>query len=233
ISLIVACFSIAVYGYTHRKTLPLPPGPNRYPIIGSLLSMPKTFQWETFMQWGEKTGSDVLYAESVVVKLIVLNSVEVANDLLTRRSRIYSSRYVMSFKTDLHGPYRDVACCRPQCPMIIDLRVYSTDFQFSLLPYGEKWRARRRLFQRHFPVTRHGHYQPLIKQFFITFMTGGFALALGYRIRIKPFNDPYVSFSKETLGIGTRASVPGRYLVDVIPLLKHVLEWMPFKALKC
>ncbi|KAF8999423.1 hypothetical protein BDQ17DRAFT_752950 [Cyathus striatus] len=66
ISLIAACFSLAVYGYTRRATLPLPPGPKRYPIIGSLLSMPKTFQWETFVQWGEETGSDVLYAESSV-----------------------------------------------------------------------------------------------------------------------------------------------------------------------
>ncbi|KAF8999431.1 cytochrome P450 [Cyathus striatus] len=227
ISLIVACFSLAVYGYTRRATLPLPPGPRRYPIIGSLLSMPKTFQWETFMRWGEETGSDVVYAETIGVKFIILNSVDAANDLLTKRSLIYSSR--------------------PQFPMIIDLMGW--EFLFSLLPYGEKWRARRRLFQHHYPATRHDHYQPTIKRFVRTLqsgllespenfyehlqhMTGGFALALGYGIKIKPFNDPYVSFSRETLGKAAEAGVPGRYLVDIVPLLKHVPEWMPGAGFK-
>ena len=31
-----------------------PPGPKKHPLIGNLLSMPKTLQWETFAKWGKE-----------------------------------------------------------------------------------------------------------------------------------------------------------------------------------
>ena len=32
----------------------LPPGPKKYPLIGSFLSMPSTLEWETFANWGQE-----------------------------------------------------------------------------------------------------------------------------------------------------------------------------------
>ena len=32
----------------------LPPGPKKYPLIGSLFSMPSTLEWETFAKWGQE-----------------------------------------------------------------------------------------------------------------------------------------------------------------------------------
>ena len=32
----------------------LPPGPKKYPLIGSLLSLPNTLEWETFAKWGHE-----------------------------------------------------------------------------------------------------------------------------------------------------------------------------------
>ena len=37
-----------------RKGQNLPPGPKKYPLIGSLLSMPSTLEWETFAKWGHE-----------------------------------------------------------------------------------------------------------------------------------------------------------------------------------
>ncbi|KAF8999394.1 cytochrome P450 [Cyathus striatus] len=228
ISLVVICLCLAFYGYSRRKNaLPLPPGPRKYPIIGNLLDIPSSFQWETFMQWSKETGSDVVYIETIGVKFIILNSMEAVNDLLAKRSSIYSSR--------------------PMFHMAIELMGWG--FQFSVMPYGEKWRDRRRLFQRHFPLVRHDHYRPVLMRFVRTLqlgllespddffehvvhMSGGFALALGYGIKIEHINDPYIQFSRDTLGEGLRAGVPGKYLVDTIPLLKHVPEWMPGAGFK-
>ena len=37
-----------------RQGRNLPPGPKKYPLIGSLLSMPSTLEWETFAKWGQE-----------------------------------------------------------------------------------------------------------------------------------------------------------------------------------
>jgi hypothetical protein len=37
-----------------RQGRNLPPGPKKYPLIGSVLSMPSTLEWETYGKWGKE-----------------------------------------------------------------------------------------------------------------------------------------------------------------------------------
>lgn len=41
---------------TLSRTLPLPPGPKRYPIIGSLFHAPVAMPWKTFHEWSKIYG---------------------------------------------------------------------------------------------------------------------------------------------------------------------------------
>jgi hypothetical protein len=39
-----------------HNNLPLPPGPKRWPFVGSLLQMPKVFEHETYKEWSRQYG---------------------------------------------------------------------------------------------------------------------------------------------------------------------------------
>jgi hypothetical protein len=43
-----------------RRSLPLPPGPKGWPLIGSLLEMPTAQPWKVYQQWGERYGMGFL-----------------------------------------------------------------------------------------------------------------------------------------------------------------------------
>ena len=40
-----------------RSSLPLPPGPKGLPVIGNLLDMPTSFEWETYHKWSKELGT--------------------------------------------------------------------------------------------------------------------------------------------------------------------------------
>lgn len=71
--------------------LPLPPGPKRDPIIGSVRSFPQDRWYDTFSAW-QKTYGDMIYLNLLGTSMLVTNSLKVARDLTEKRGHIYSSR---------------------------------------------------------------------------------------------------------------------------------------------
>ncbi|RXW12792.1 hypothetical protein EST38_g13061 [Candolleomyces aberdarensis] len=62
----------------------------------------------------------------------------------------------------------------------------------------------------------------VIRQF-----TGGLSLSVAYGIEMQPKDDPYVRMSERAMSGLVLAGTPGRWLVDVLPLLKYVPTWFP------
>ena len=73
------------------KRLLFPPGPKPLPIIGNVLDMPKSYYWITYADWAKRYG-DVIHANVLGTHYIILNSLEAVEDLLEKRSAIYSDR---------------------------------------------------------------------------------------------------------------------------------------------
>ena len=48
-----------------------------------------------------------------------------------------------------------------------------------------------------------------------------------YSINVQPSNDPYIKIAEEAMGAVAELLIPGSFLVDIIPILKHVPEWFP------
>ncbi|KAF8808763.1 cytochrome P450 [Phlegmacium glaucopus] len=153
--------------------------------------------------------------------MIILNSFDAAIDLCDKRSSIYSSRLVSPMLTDLMG----------------------WGWTISTMVYGEPWRERRRMFQKHFHPSNTQFYQPIQREFirkmlprlldapaeFLSLLrhtVGGMSLSLSYGIQIKDTNDPFIDLAGAALGNGASAARVGAFLVDVIPILKYVPEFM-------
>lgn len=52
-------------------------------------------------------------------------------------------------------------------------------------------------------------------------------MSIAYGIDIQPEDDPYVKASEQGVHPLAAAAVPGAFLVDMLPALKHVPEWVP------
>ncbi|KAF8994918.1 cytochrome P450 [Cyathus striatus] len=219
----VAALVAALLYFNSKKSSkhPLPPGPKKRFLVGNLLDLPTSFEWETYARWSKEYGSDILHLSAAGMNLIVVNSTKVANDLFGERSANYSSR--------------------PQFPMTNELLGWG--WLLSAMPYGEPWKERRRMFQQHFPAEDLLHQVrevEFIRRFLLLALNspdslldlarhtiGGIALSLAFGIPIKPLDDPYINLAHKAIAGINESAVPGAFLVDFFPLLKYVPEWVP------
>ena len=56
-------------------------------------------------------------------------------------------------------------------------------------------------------------------------MSGDTIMAIAYGLDVQADNDPYIETSEEAVHLVTK--MLGSNLVDVLPILKHVPEWIP------
>jgi len=57
-------------------------------------------------------------------------------------------------------------------------------------------------------------------------------MRISYGLTVLESDDPFVSNAKEALRGVTDASVPGAFLVDLLPILRYVPSWVPGAGFK-
>ncbi|KAJ3516111.1 hypothetical protein NLJ89_g1328 [Agrocybe chaxingu] len=210
-----------------RRGLPLPPSHRGLPIIGNLRDVPYDSQWETYHDMSKKLDTDILYLDMFGSNVIVLDTYEAAIDLLEKRSSIYSGR--------------------PRMPMVIDLMGW--DFSFAFIPYNDRWRKQRRLMHQHFSADAARTFRPhLLKgahRFLVRVldeqdtidkkfrhMAADKLMSFTYGIDVQSKDDPYIEVAEKGNHGLIKAILPGAFLVDALPFLKHVPEWFPGAGFK-
>ncbi|KAF5327252.1 hypothetical protein D9619_004581 [Psilocybe cf. subviscida] len=184
--------------------LPLPPGPKGYPLIGSIFEIPTSKPWLTYAQWAKVYGN-IFSFEVLGQRVIILNSLEVAQELLEKRSANYSDR--------------------PRMPMLLELSNYNFDFG-AVRKYQPILDLETRVFLNRLlqsPERFLSHIREAL---------ASSILSITYGIKISGFDDPYVVNAEESVKGITAASLPGSFLVDLIPALKYVPSWFPGAGFK-
>ncbi|KIJ19360.1 hypothetical protein PAXINDRAFT_7844 [Paxillus involutus ATCC 200175] len=204
---------------------PLPPGPTPIPFLGNVLGLNADAPYLTYAEWS-KTYGDIMYTHILNQEIIVLNSEEVAVELLEKQSRKYSDRPVVA-TADLFGWERHSAIAR----------------------YGPRFRLHRRLYHEFFHAGPALSYRPRQLQTAYEMLTrilddpthyaehfdtfaASVVLSVTYGYHING-GEAFAKSLKRAADISTRLVTPGSAaFFAAFPYLKKLPAWFPFMGFK-
>ncbi|KAJ6527877.1 cytochrome P450 [Mycena vulgaris] len=171
---------------------PLPPGPRKLPLVGNLFSMPLHSEWETY--WNAMRTS-----------IVLLSSLEAAEDLLDKRSAIYSDRPRGHMLELMGGTF--------MFGMQLIHLIFRRHFHHELNAVSARRFRSLEIQQAHDLLRRMLDNPDCV---------GGIVMTMAYGLDTLPHDDPYFNLAHIALRVLSHAAVPGRFLIDVIPALKHL-----------
>ncbi|KAG8755039.1 hypothetical protein FRC11_006280 [Ceratobasidium sp. 423] len=215
---------------SRSRQLPLPPGPPSYPVIGQLLSMPRSAQGRAFMDMSAELNSDIISYSVLGTTIIVLNSSEVANDILDKRSSMHSGRFTPPMMSSPH---------------LLNMK----DF-VAFMQTNDLWKKQRRVMgarlgRRAVTAFRTSQEkevgrllgrllsaskepiesQHLNEDFYRT--TSGVFLETVYGYELQDGDDPFFTDILNMNAILSQASLPTAFLVNAFPWMECIPDWMP------
>ncbi|KAA1473737.1 cytochrome P450 [Dentipellis sp. KUC8613] len=225
----ILVLTFLVSRFRKRRTLPYPPSLPGLPLLGNYLSLPTQRPWATYAQWSKALQSDLISINVFGQVMVVINSKKVARELLDNRSAKYSDR-----------------------PQLVMIGLTGFDFHTGLMPYSDKWRAKRRLLHE----TLHGSaalaYRPLQKakthellrklhhdpsgfMHHIRSLAASVAMTVSYGdLGDERQNERSLLAAQGATEMISEVLIPGAFAVDTLPFLRHLPGWLPgmgFKAL--
>jgi len=170
--------------------------------------------------WSKEYG-DLIYLNAMGQGMLVLNSMAPIDDLFVGRASEYSHR---SFS--------------------IVIKLIKFEWAFSLMDYGADWRDHRRLFHQQLNATQMPRYHPMIEDEVAEFLArllarpkehrdliryglGSMILRMAYGSEDRAYNERLSTNGGRLVDGLMYYSTPGRLLVGLFPVLRHVPTWLP------
>ncbi|KAF9562107.1 cytochrome P450 [Agrocybe pediades] len=207
--------------YLASSRPPYPPGPRPKPFIGNVLDFPLVNAAERYADWGKQYNSGILHLEALGNHIIILNSVEDADELLEKRAENYSDRPVM--------------------PMV---KLMGWDFTMILMPHNDEWRLHRRITHQNFRQAEAPKYYPIQTQKVHELLRNlsekpeesddhnkllsiSFPLSAMYGYNARSLDDPFIKIADKIATTAASVLHPGGNFVDIFPILGKVPAWVP------
>ncbi|KAG2153341.1 cytochrome P450 [Suillus clintonianus] len=207
----------------NSSLLPLPPGPRLLPFVGNAFDIDVSRPWLTYTNWKEKHG-DIVYSRVLGQHIIIIGSIEVARELLDKRSTTYSDRPVLRANEE-----------------------FGISFNTAYLPYGETLRIHRKLFHQAFGAEASAEYHDLYfrkayqlvidllstpqkLEKHIEMYSGSVIITATYGYEAPPDEegDPLIRRTREATEIAKRVMAPERAaLLMAFPFLGYLPSWFP------
>ncbi|CAE6427681.1 unnamed protein product [Rhizoctonia solani] len=182
-----------------------------------------------YRDWGLELGSDIISITLPGQVIIVLNSQEAVDELLVKRSSIYSDR--------------------PYIPMTSSDNLTGWGNHTAIIGYGERWRFQRKVMHEVLQKDASDERWPLIERDSrlalqrilanpdnfnqeLRWMTGSMLLMAVYGYEATSMDDSlFKTVEIATKGFGQAVVVPN-FLVNTFHWLQYVPEWFPGAAWK-
>ena len=225
-TLVLLLFSIPVYilisDYLLRHRLP--PGPPPIPLVGNKYDLPPTKPWLKFQEWS-KTYGPIFTIWFGRRPTIVISDPAITAELLEKRSNKYSSRPRFVAMGELHW---DMA------PLLVQ-------------PYGKEFTTRRKLLHHALTPSALKLYKPVQEaeasrlcfqllhdpenwEKLIDRFTASIVFSVAYGHRIDSMSAAVIRDRLRFMQIAAALNIPGAYLVETFPILKHVPSFLaPWK----
>ncbi|KAK0479586.1 cytochrome P450 [Armillaria novae-zelandiae] len=190
------------------------------PLVGNLIDMPCNKERATFAHWGKEYG-DIASVSILGQCIVIVNSAQVAIDMLDKKSSIFSDRLVLVMKA------------------------------LGLTPYGARFRDyHRRAYQlfennaamKQFLPPEELETRRLLKRLLvkpedlstpIRRTTGAISLRIIYGYEVQEEEDLFVELAEQDMHQFSLSVTSGRFLVNLIPscksldLVRYVPDWFP------
>ncbi|CAE7097490.1 unnamed protein product [Rhizoctonia solani] len=203
----------------------LPPSPTSDPLIGNMRSMMNMVdEPRAYRDWGLELRSDIISITLPGKVIIVLNSHEAADELLSKRASVYSDR--------------------PYIPMIASDSLTGWGNNTAILEYGERWRFQRRVTHEAFHKAASAARWPLLERqvrlalqrimadpnnfsLDIRRMAGSTILMAVYGYDVTSAEDRLFKAVETAVEGFSQALVVSNYLVNTFHWLECVPKWFP------